>query len=327
MSPITFLRAATLLATLPLACSAQAQQAYDLRALNVAVGFACCNPGAATTSLSDLFNNGNPLAGPAFVSSTGVSGNAAYTAQNTGFPAGSELSGPDSDYYGINFGAGRLRFAIGDATPNPSNLDLPGTSSVANRILLDNPGATPLLNRNQSFEVATFWNFTTPDAGTSYGIRLSDNPVTQVSPGSPSFNDLIDMRVVRSGAGQPLVQLRKISWDGSLLTVTQNFTQAVATGLIPGHVLSEVAAIELNLHYNTGIGALPYLLPAFVLMDGNGIDIGRYEFTQVVTLFNGEDFTRVVAGANFTVAVPEPGSAALLLGGGFALAVWRRRRV
>lgn len=93
---------------------------------------------------------------------------------------------------------------------------------------------------------------------------------------------------------------------------------------------ADVKAIGLQLHYNTGIGStvggLPYLLPTFYLIDAPNSTIGTGSFTQQLTLFNGEDFTKASAYAGFTVAVPEPASSATLLAGLLALSLLRRRR-
>lgn len=323
LSPTITSRLALFSALLSLAGAAVAQQSYDLRVFTTRVGFPCCDSDVAAIQSTDLFNNGNPLAGPAWV---GAPGTVSYTPQNAGFSPGSELSGPDSDFYGNTYGVGRLRLSVADATPVASNLDAPGTVTLANRIRLDSPGLGPLLNRGQSFEVATYWNFTTPDAGSSYGIRLTDNPVLAAVPGSPAFNDLIDLRVVRNSAGQPLVQLRRLVWDGNLFTIPEVYAQDIAAALFAGHTLGDVAVIELNQHYNTGIGASPYLLTMFNLNDASGNQIGHYQFGQNLTIFNGEDFSRVVAGANFTVPVPEPATGLMLLGGLAVLGAARRRR-
>jgi hypothetical protein len=327
LSRHTWIRAATLALALPASMAAQAVQSYDLRVFAAAVDFPCCNPEAAAIKSNDFFNNGNPLAGPVY---TGVAGSVSYSAVNAGFSAGSELTGADSDNFGA-VGVGRLRFSAADATPTPSNLDAAGTASYSNRILLNSPSSGSLLNRNQSFEVATYWNFVTPDAGTTYGIRLSDNPLASVVVGSgPAFNDLIDLRVVRGNVGQPLVQLRRLAYDGNLLSVAQNFTLDPATVLLAGHTLADVKVISLQLHYNAGssstVGGLPYLLPTFYLIDAPNSTIGTGNFSQQLTLFNGEDFTQVSANTGFTVAVPEPATAASLLGGLLALGLLRQRQ-
>lgn len=303
--------------------AAQAQQSYDLRVFHVAVDFPCCSAQAAAATFEDLFNNGDPLLGGVYGGS--LAGSGSYTAVNGGFSPGVELSGPASDPAGVLYGVGRLRFSLADAMPSPSTLDAPGSVSMSNRLALNSPGPDALLNRGQSFEVAVAWNFTLPDAGSNYGMRLNDNPYATLTPGTP-FNDLIDLRVVRGAGGLPFVNLRRLSYDGAVLTAPESFSQPAAGALQPGYTLADVAYIELRLHYDTAIGALPSLQPSYTLLDGSLAPIGQGSFTQQPTLFNGEDFTRVSAGVSYTVAVPEPGAAALLLAGLLALGALRGRR-
>jgi hypothetical protein len=321
-----WIRAAAAAITVLSALPSQAQQSYGLRAFNSAVDFPPGPPDSALIRSNDRFNDGNPLSGPAY---TGLAASLSYTAVNAGFSPGSELAGAASDFFGTTYGVGQLRFSMADATPTPSNLDAAGTAGMSNRLVLNNPGSGSLLNLAQSFEVTTYWNFATPDAGTTYGIRLSDNPFSLATPGTP-FNDLIDLRVVRGSGGVPAVQLRKLSYDGSTLSVAEGYTLSVAQGLFSGHTLAEVAIIGLELHYNAGVGSssggLPYLLSRFTLTDAQGVDVGDRSFTQQVTLFNGESFTTVSAGAAFTQAVPETGTGALMLAGALALARCTRRR-
>lgn len=319
------LRPSLLTGALLLAGAAQAQQAYDLRVLSVAVNFPCCNPDAAAIHVTDKFNNGAPLTGPAYDATTGLTGNMAYSVLGTGFSAGSELSSAATDVPGTLYDVGSLRFSVADATPTPSSLDAAGTQSLSNRLTLNNPGAGSLLNKAQSFEVSTGWNFTTPDAGTTYGTRLSDNPFLVATPGTP-FNDVIDLRVVRNGAGQAVVNLRRLAYDGSVLSAPESYNQLASSALTAGHTLAEVKFIELNLHYNTGIGAQPYLLANYYLNDAGLNTIGTGSFSQQLTLFNGEDVTRVSASAGFTQAVPEPTSLLLMLGGMALLGGAGRRR-
>lgn len=118
-----WIRATALALALPVSMAAQAVQSYDLRVSATAFDLPCCDPGAAVIRANDFFNNGNPLAGPAY---TGVAGSMSYNALNAGFTAGSELTGADSDSFGT-LGVGRLRFSAADAIAAPSNLDAAGT--------------------------------------------------------------------------------------------------------------------------------------------------------------------------------------------------------
>ena len=303
---------------------AQAQQAYDLRALNVAVGFVPGPPTNPLITFDDRFNNGNPLAGGTYTGS--IIGTGTYSTLANGLPLSAELSGPDTDFFGVTYGVGRMRFRLADATPNPSNLDPLGTATRSSRLILNNPTTTSLLNFGQSFEVSTFWNYTIPDSGSFYGIRVSDNPGS-----GAAFNDLIDLRVVRGSSGQAAVNLRRLTSDGSQLTGSALFSQNVSAGLFAGHALAEVRLIELRLHYNALGASNPKVLrPAFRLVDGGGNDIGLLEFAalgQLPTIFNGETWTSMQATANWTLAVPEPGTWVLMAAGLTTLLLRQRRRV
>lgn len=320
----TALRLAALWAAALLSPLAWSQQAYDLRVLFVATGFPPGPPISPALEFQDWFNNGNPLSGGGYAGTLGGPGS--YTAANNGFDAGAELNGGAGDWAGSSLGIGRLRLTRDDAIWNPTNLDAPGTASVTNRLRLNDPGPTALLNKSQSFEAFTIWSFTTPDASSAYGLRLSDNPLMISTPGTP-FNDLIDLRVVNSG-GTPMVHLRRLSYDGiASLTATGASSIAVASALPAGRSLADIGYIELNLHYNlVGAGQPAPLLAGFNLLSTTGEELGGASFASQPTIFNGENFTHMIAGAHWTVPVPEPASALLMLGGLLALGSAGMRR-
>lgn len=321
MSRLTPLRALVTAVAALTTSLAPAQQSYDLRVFSVAAGWQCCGQPAAT-SFEDLFNNGDPLVGGVYGGT--VTGSGSYSAVNAGFSPGAELDGPAPDLPGTLGGIGRLRLSLADATPAPSNLDTPGNVSMTNRLALNDPGPGSLLNRAESFEVTLTWNFTTPDAGSYYGLRLNDNPSLVLTPGI-AFNDLIDLRVVRGSAGQPMVNVRRLSFDGATLTASDSLSMSVAGSLLPGYTLADVAFIQLTQHFQADPVGQPYLWPSFTLV-GSALDlVGQGSFTQPLTLFNGEDVTRASAGVSYTVAVPEPAAATLLFAGLLALGVLRRR--
>lgn len=315
------------LSALVVAGGAQAQTAYDLRAMNL-FGNIPANAGSLNPyqNLNDRFNNGNPSVGPEFTN--GVSGTAAYTAFGTP-QAGAEMLGPAGDFFGLSFGVGRMRFQQSDAAPSPSNLDAPGVINVRESLTLNNPSSASLLTKAQSFEIGNFWNFVIPDLGSTYGLRLSDNPNPGLTPGV-SFNDLIDLNLVSSSTtGAPVVRLRRLSYDGTSLSQPEAYFLTVAGALIPGKSLTDIAIIGFQLDYSAATGNLTAV---FNLTDANGNDIAKHDasskFSQSPSIFNGEAFTFAIASAgwNAALAVPEPASWALMLMGVAGLAVFTRRR-
>lgn len=301
---------------------AWADTTYTLRALTVSVDFPCCDPDFGNTRLTDTFANGNPLMGTPYGSTAGISGNAQYAAINQGFGSDVEMNGPATDFYGTTYGIGGLQFRRSEAIAAPTNLDAPGTTSTINRLVLINPTASSLLNPGQSFEVNSYWNFSAPEAGTGYGQRLTDNTQAILTPGSPAFDNQVDLRVIRGNDGSPVVQLRRQTYDGNTLA-NQSFTLSVAGALDSGWTLADVALIEFNLHYNTGN---PVLLASFNLSDALGNDIGGRTFSQQLGIFSGEAFSTFTVGTFYTEAVPEPATVWLLGGGAALLLVAQRRR-
>lgn len=300
-------------------------QAYDLRALTVSTGMAFGQPpGPADERYTDLFNNGNPLVGPAYVN--GVAGSGSYLTYGTP-AAGAELGGADTDWFGQNLGVGRLRFQQADAAPAPSNLDAPGTLNLRESLILG-PPATPLLIQSQQWEAEAYWNYALPTAGSSYGIRISDNPRTVNTAGLP-YNDLIDLRLVRGNVGTPVVSLRRLTWDGSVLSVAQSFSYQLTTALATGKTLADVAAIGFRLHYNAPIvGDSGGLVAGLDLLGTAGEEVGYINYAPVLEIFRGETATNLLANANWNTAapVPEPATWALWLAGVAAVGLRQRRR-
>lgn len=304
-----------------LAVTASAQAAYDLRVLSVLAGPAGVALGDAQERYADFFTNGNPLVGPDY--KNGSSGPGNYLVFGTPSP-GAELSGPATDWFGQTFGIGRMTFQQADAAPSPTNLDAPGMVNMRESLILRAP-ATPVLTPSQQWEVETYWNYTLPDANSTYGIRLSDNTQTLNTPGLP-YNDFIDLRLVRSTVnGAPVVSLRRLEWDGSTLAVTQSFNFLLSNALHPGWTLDDVAAIGLRLHYNPGSGSAPGGVIAGVdLVGSHNEEVGYANYAPVLEIFRGESTTTVLANANWAVPVPEPEIWVLGLLGGAGLLLRRR---
>ena len=304
---------------------AAAETAYDLRALSVSQGFTVLNNQQVneTAHYFDGFANGDPLTGGQY---TGAATPATlYSVRNNGFSAGSEA--PVNDYFGQTYGVGRLRFGVGDAVESPSVLDTPGTVAMANRITLRDPDAGPFLTSGASFAANATFNFATPDAGSYYGLRVSDS----TGVGSV-FDDVLDLRVVRNNLGQAALNLRRLTSTGGLdLSNTGYGTVNLANFLFAGKTLADIAVVGFEFVYVPG--GSNGLRADVELGDSNGQTIGRYDFfnasngTIYPQIFHGEGFTHVSAGATWTVtSVPEPGTYALMLGGLTVLAWAARRR-
>jgi len=318
-------RAVALVSLLWLAAPASAQTSYDLREFSVDIGFTVANDHQVnpTARFEDRFANLDPLTGGQYINKTTPS--PIYTLRNNGFSPGSEAS--PGDLLQQQFGVGRLRFALGDAVASPSVLDAPGMTAMANRITLRDPTEGTFMTSATTFSVDGAFMFVTPDVGSYYGIRITD----AAGVGS-AYNDLIDLRVTNTGAGAPVLNLRRLASAGGLdLVATGLGSAAISSFLMPGKTLSDVVAINFELSYVPGQGN--GVRAGAELIDATGEGIGLYDFfaasggTIYPLIFHGEDFTHAAAGATWNVtSVPEPETWGLMLGGLAALGAAARRR-
>ncbi len=322
------MKTARVVATALLPClggHAEAQTAYDLRALSFDIGYAVVdnhqvNP---TASYHDRFANADPLSGGQYTNA--ITPSPLYSARNNGFSLGAEAV--VNDYFGQTFGLGRLRFSPADSIASPNNLDAPDRVAAVNRITLLDPAAGAFATSAQTLSANAAFMFVTPDAGSYYGLRLSD------SVGTAPFDDQIDLRVTRNASNAPALNLRRLSSaDGTTLVNTALGNAAVASFLTAGKSLSDIAAITFEMSYVPGLNN--GLRAGANLIDSFAHEIGHYDFFDASggsiypQIFHCETFTHVSAGATWTVtAVPEPATWALMFGGLGALAfVMRRRR-
>ncbi|CAN5353657.1 hypothetical protein BH11PSE9_BH11PSE9_24570 [soil metagenome] len=317
-------RAAACVSLVFMAGHAAALTSYGLRQLSVDAGFTELPNGQwvnPTGSYSDYFANGDPLTGGAYTGATTPT--PTYLHQGSAFSVGSEAA--VNDYFGQNFGAGRLTLSSANAAPAISTADAPGTMGIANRITLNDPAAGSFLSNTQYFQARAFFDFATPDVGSYYGVRLTDKI------GSAAYNDSIDLRVIQNGFGNPVLNLRRLTSSGGTdLNLFPLGNVAITSFLQSGKSLSDIAVIGLEFDVapwqNGGLRA------EVELLDGSNNKIGSYDFFDASNgaiypqIFHGENFTHVAAGATWTVSsVPEPQTWAMLLAG-LAGITWITRR-
>lgn len=317
MYNIPLTRLLSLTATALIATAAVAHPSYDLRVFALGIEDSAVPGDPALIDFVDLFNDGDPLHGGAF--SGAITGSGSYTAHNNGFSAGSELTGPASDWAGQEYGIGRLRMQSGDAMAVPNNLVPPGTVTLRNSLQLDDPGSGPLLNRMQSFWFETSWEFIVPEPGSGYGSQVSDRPLAA----GAAFDNSIDLWVV-PGGGNPAVQFRRVTYDGaSTYAIPQGMGFPIASALDIGRTLDDVAYIDLLIHFDAARAGPPLAGAFFAVYDADGNPIGSHDFPVAIDIFTGEDFTRGAAVARWLTPVPEPATWVLWLGGLAALAARR----
>ena len=114
----------------------------------------------------------------------------------------------------------------------------------------------------------------------------------------------------------PRVNLRRFSWDGSLLAISDVYNMNPANVLHAGAALGDVALIDLELDYSPATPtAAAALRASFWLQDDHDGDLGGAVFPVALSIFHGEDTTQLAASAVWAAAVPEPGIWALLIAG------------
>lgn len=264
--------------------------------------------GAFNVSLTDNFDNGNPLTGPNFMvngaTPAGIS-NYFVTTRGGGAPAAGSESG------------GKLRFAWDDMLDSTFGGVVTGRSmnyvlGTGTQYTPDN--GSPLSNRGlfkaNDFRFTTVWDFQLGAENDHIRARLTDAFPNHVS------NDLLDLSVWTTGSGSGFqVRQRRLNVEPG------SSDENIWSGEL-GSWLGQFDQIGLTFEHNAGED---FVHTFYSLLSGGAV---VYE-TKLgeLTLFNGEDWTRASFGSYaLSAPVPEPQTWLLLLAGLGALGVASRRR-
>jgi len=319
-----------------LALGAQAATDFDLRYLSASRNWSGNDSDVAVERFDDIFNNSNLQSGGVWSSGFTAQANL-YTVTNgvglTESTPGDYLF-PDGALQGQQIG--QFRFSTVNATA-PTPIVINGSSFIdqTHRIRLNGPisagSSEPraFFNTSQSKFIGDgVFNFVTPATGERYGIRMTD---VGTDIGTPEFDDLISLDVINLN-GAAAVQMRRIAGDGvgGPLSSTQGQIMPIADFLDPGASLSDIKLIGLSLRWTAESKLLRGEVDLIGFDSGEFTGLGYYGFGNGYSIFNGEEVTRLQAGASWTqtTPVPEPSTYGLMLAGlaGVAWAARRRRR-
>lgn len=303
----------------------------NLRTIGAEANWTGNDPDNAALRYRDWFSNGNAQSGAGYVGGF-VAPSPLYSV--SGSVAGAETTPGDWTIDGA--AVGRLQFAKANAAP-PTILNTGGVEyeNSSHFIRMNGPTtaggtATTLFTPGRTnFAAGAAWDFTLPDAGMRYGMRLTDANI-----GDDGFDDLISLDVINTG-GSAELQLRRIS--GSELTgarmITEVETRSFVSGLFNGFTLADVNLVAMSFYWEGNPKQVHADVELLRVSDGGATieQVGEIAFANRYTIFNGPDtFTRFQVGAQWSEVVnppvPEPSSWALMAAGLAALGFAARQR-
>ncbi|MCZ2088319.1 MAG: PEP-CTERM sorting domain-containing protein [Burkholderiales bacterium] len=258
-------------------------------------------------SFVDAFDNGNPLIGGTY---TNLGTGDTSTPATTNYFAATRTGAAPAD--GSESG-GKLRFAWDDMADSTFGSVVTGRS--LNYILFTSTQYTAggnLENRGlwkgNNFGVQSIWDLKEPLESDHIRLRLTDGFT-----GHPA-NDLLDLSLWRIGDGY-LLRSRRLN------IVPGGVDELVETGDISGFA-GDADQIMLRYSHLAGDG---FVSTSFAFLK-DGVSI--YEApVGMLTLFNGEDWTRASFGSYaLNAPIPEPQTYALMLLGLASVAAAARRR-
>lgn len=307
---------------------------YQLRYFELGTGATA----QQTTYGSDQFNNGVPTTGITYVRPDSTSFAGSYQAST--FTAGAELTSAAADFIGTNYGAGSLAFRYGDSTVTTNNLTPAGYQAHS---LSLSTGVVPntalgLVSRDSGFTTFSLWNYSMLQPGESFQTTLGGT-------GGFAYLDRLQLRVGSNYlTGNPFINFEQQTRTGT--TDAPVIARTLLGSTTPGSIFADLSQVDIiGLGFtraapsagdlNPGVFATVSFFDAAFGIDGDLKELASFTFAAAGSFFlapgDAGRFSSVSMSGNWldtapVVAVPEPGTYALMLAGLAVLVLGSRRR-